>query len=353
VEISALMLEELSLARLLGGRLDIRLVSSIEFLVLFLLMMLVMNALELSGLLNSLGGRLVNRAGSERKLALFLCLLVFFSSALLTNDVVLLGIVPLTIVVGSGAGVKLKKLCIFEGIAANSGSLLTPFGNPQNIFISVHYNVPLWDFMLVMLPLWLVSLGLLLALVYLQFGDLEVRHLHKTGSDRAAAALGIAALAVIILYFGRVLPTAIVAPAVLVLLLSTKKLGRILKLVDWKLYLLFVFMAFATYAMLRVYTLRLDGMPLLLSSLGLSQVMSNVPAAFVLSGAADWRLLAIGVDIGGAGTLISSVATVIAYRFIKRHDPETTVWEFMKWGALFCAAQFLLMIPVLLWMGLL
>jgi len=347
------MLEELSLAGLLGGRLDPRLVSNFDFLILFLLMMLVMNALELSGLLNSLGGRLVNRAGSERKLALFLCLLVFFCSALLTNDVVLLGIVPLTIVVGSAVNVNIRKLCIFEGIAANSGSLLTPFGNPQNIFISVHYNVPLWDFILVMLPLWLISLGLLLGVVYLQFGDREVRHLRKTNPDRTAAAVGIAALAVIILYFGRVLPTVIVAPAVLVLLLSTKRFGSILKMVDWKLYLLFVLMAFATYAMLKVYTLELSGTALLLASVGLSQMISNVPAAFVLSGAANWRILALGVDIGGSGTLISSIATVIAYRFIKRHDPETTVWEFMKWGALFCAAQLLLMLPVLLWMGLL
>jgi Na+/H+ antiporter NhaD/arsenite permease-like protein len=347
------MLEGLSLARLLGDRLDPRLVSNLEFLVLFLLMMLVMNALELSGLLNSLGGRIVNRSGSERKLALFLCLLVFFASALLTNDVVLLGIVPLTIVVGSAAQVNVRKLCIFEGIAANSGSLLTPFGNPQNIFISVHYDVSLGDFMWTMLPLWLLSLGLLAAVVRFQFSDRRLSHMHKKDSDRAVAAIGIAALAVIILYFGRVLPTVIVAPVVFALLLATRRLGSIVRMVDWKLYLLFVFMAFATYAMLKVYTLELSGATLLLASMGLSQAISNVPAAFVLSGAADWRILAIGVDIGGSGTLISSVATVIAYRFIKRHDPRTSVWDFMRWGALFCAAQLLLMLPVLLWLGLL
>jgi len=128
-------------------------------------------------------------------------------------------------------------------------------------------------------------------------------------------------------------------------------MGSILRLVDWKLYLLFVLMAFGTYAMLRVYTLELSGAGLLLGSIGLSQLVSNVPAAFVLSGAADWRLLAIGVDIGGSGTLISSVATVIAYRFIKRHDPETSVWDFMRWGALFCLAQLALMLPVLFWLG--
>jgi Na+/H+ antiporter NhaD/arsenite permease-like protein len=345
------MLDGLSLSRLLGGAMDARLVSSFEFLVLFLLMMLVMNALELSGLLASLGGRMVNRSGSERRLALFLCLLVFFASALLTNDVVLLGIVPLTIVVGSAAKMDVRRLVIFEGIAANSGSLLTPFGNPQNIFISVHYDVPLWEFLGTMLPLWLISLGLLSAAVFARFPDRPLSHIHKKDSDRTVAALGVAALVVIILYFGRVLPTVLVAPVVLGLLLSTRRMGSIVRLVDWKLYLLFVFMALATYAMLRVYTLELSGAGLLLGSIGLSQLASNVPAAFVLSGAADWRLLAIGVDIGGSGTLISSVATVIAYRFIKRHDPKTSAWDFMKWGALFCAAQLALMVPVLLWLG--
>lgn len=341
------MLEELSLARLLAGYLDARLISNIEFLVLFLLMMLVMNALDLSGILGSIGGRLVNRAGSERRLAIFLCLLVFFGSALLTNDVVLLGIVPLTIAVGSSARLDVRKLGIFEGIAANSGSLLTPFGNPQNIFISVHYNVPMWDFVRTMLPLWLVSLGLLLLLVYLQFGERQLCHQHDSPPNRTVAALGITALAVIILYFGRVLPTAIVAPVVLGLLLSTRSIGRILRMVDWKLYLLFVFMAFATYALLRVYALQLSGAPLLLASVGLSQFISNVPATFVLSGAADWRLLSIGVNIGGSGTLISSIATVIAYRFIKKHDPGTTMWDFMKWGALFCILQSAAMLPVI------
>jgi Na+/H+ antiporter NhaD/arsenite permease-like protein len=345
------MLEELSLGRLLDGRLDARMVSSIEFLILFLLMMFLMNALELSGLLNSLGGRIVNRSGSERKLALFLCLLVFFASALLTNDVVLLGIVPLTIAVGAAAQVDVRRLAVFEGIAANSGSLLTPFGNPQNIFIAVHYDVALADFVWTMLPLWLISLGLLAAVVHFQFGERAVSHLHKKDSDRKVAALGVAALAVIILYFGRVLPTVVVAPLVLGLLLATRRMGSVLGLVDWKLYALFVFMAFATYAMLRVYKLELSGAGLLLGSIGLSQLASNVPAAFILSGAADWRILAIGVDIGGSGTLISSVATVIAYRFIKRHDPKASVWDFMKWGALFCLAQLALMLPVLFWLG--
>jgi Na+/H+ antiporter NhaD/arsenite permease-like protein len=341
------MLEGLSLSRLLAGWLDPRLISNLEFLVLFLLMMLVMNALELSGLLSAVGGRLINRAGKERNLAILLCLLVFFGSAVLTNDVVLLGIVPLTIAVGSRCGLDLRKLVVFEGVAANSGSLLTPFGNPQNIFIAVHYDVPLGDFIRTMAPLWLISLGLMLALVMGSFGGRALGHRHDRKPDSQTAVLGLSALAVIILYFGRILPTAIVAPAALIILLSTRKMGRIIRMLDWKLYLLFVFMAFATYALLTVYTIRLAGMPLFLTAIGLSQLISNVPATFVLSGTIDWRVLAIGVDTGGSGTLISSVATVIAYRFIKKHDPKTSVWDFMKWGLLFCLLQTALMLPVL------
>jgi Na+/H+ antiporter NhaD/arsenite permease-like protein len=123
---------------------------------------------------------------------------------------------------------------------------------------------------------------------------------------------------------------------------------QILRMLDWKLYMLFVFMALATFALLTIIKLEMAGMPLLWSSIGLSQLISNVPATFVLSGAADWRVLAIGVNIGGSGTLISSVATVIAYRFIKKHDPETSVWDFMKWGALFCALQTAAMLPMFL-----
>lgn len=342
------MLDELSLSRLLAGRLDPRLISNVEFLVLFLLMMLVMNAMELSGLLNAAGGRIVNRAGRERKLAMFLCMLVFFCSAVLTNDVVLLGIVPLTIAVGSFGGLNLRRLVIFEGIAANSGSLLTPLGNPQNIFIAVHYGVSLWEFVLTMAPLWLVSLALLLAAVFLSFGDGQLSPRHDRSPDGPMAALALSALVVIVLYFARVLPTVVVAPAALVLLLLTRKMWQILRMLDWKLYMLFVFMALATFALLAIINLELAGMPLLWSSIGLSQLISNVPATFVLSGAADWRVLAIGVNIGGSGTLISSVATVIAYRFIKKHDPETSVWDFMKWGALFCALQTAAMLPMFL-----
>ncbi|MBM4248578.1 MAG: hypothetical protein FJ149_03940 [Euryarchaeota archaeon] len=347
------MLEDYYLSRLLSGHLDPRLVSNLEFLILLFLMMLVMNALELSGMLSSVGRRIVNRAGTERRLALLLCFLVFLASAFLTNDVVLLGIVPLTIVVGVVSRVDVRTLGIFEGIAANAGSLLTPFGNPQNIFISVHYDVPVGDFLLGMLPLWLISLALLLLLVAARFGERRLHPVRMKHSHRWMAALGILALLFIFLPFGRLLPIIVIAPVVLGLLLSTGKMPRILRMFDWRLFGLFVVIAFVTYFALTLYALELSGPALLFSSAGLSQVVSNVPATFVLSGAADWRLLAIGVNIGGSGTLISSIATLIAYRYVKRYDARTRALDFMKWGALFFSAQLLATVPVLLWTGIL
>jgi len=347
------MLEEFYLSRLLAGHLDPRLISNLEFLILLFLMMLVMNALELSGMLSSVGRRIVNRARTERRLALLLCFLVFLASAFLTNDVVLLGVVPLTIVVGVVSRVDVKTIGIFEGIAANAGSLLTPFGNPQNIYISVHYDVSVGDFVLAMLPLWLLSLALLLLLVAARVGDRKLHPIPMKHSHRKMAALGVLSLLFIFLPFARLLPIIVIAPVVLGLLLATGRMRRLLRMFDWKLFGLFVVIAFVTYYALMLYTLELSGAALLLSSIGLSQLISNVPATFVLSGASDWRLLALGVNIGGSGTLISSIATLIAYRYIKKYDSRTTMWDFMKWGALFCAAQLAAMLPVIFWLGLL
>ncbi|MGQ9582518.1 MAG: SLC13 family permease [Thermoplasmatota archaeon] len=341
------MLEQLYLSRLLGPHLGDRLVSNIEFLLLLLLMMLVMNVLDVSGLLSSMGRRIVNVARAERRLAILLCLLVFFASAFLTNDVVLLGIVPLTIHVGVVSRVDVRRLGIFEGIAANAGSLLTPFGNPQNIFISVHYDVSVGDFTLALLPLWLASLALLLLSVGAVFGRSGLQPIRPRRYHARSAALGLGSLAVIVLFFFHILPILVITPVVLALLIATGKVPRALRMLDWRLFSLFVVMALATYGALGLYRFDLEGPPLLLASILLSQVVSNVPAALLLSGSADWRALAIGVNIGGSGTLISSVATVIAYRYIKRYDARTTVWDFMSWGAFFCAAQTAIMVPLL------
>ena len=340
------MLDEFSPARLLGGHIDPRLISNIEFLLVFFLMMLVMNALELSGLLSSLGQGLARRAKSEKRLALLLCLFVFFAAALLTNDIVLLGVVPLTIVIGVSSRVDVVKIVIFEGIAANAGSTLTPFGNPQNIYIAVNYHVSFTDFAAVMAPLWLVSLCLLVAFVTLLFSDRPLHRIHRKEPHWATAALGLSSLFMIMLYFLHALPVTIIALVVLLLIAATMKAGRIFRKFDWKLFLLFAAIALATYVVFLVFTAGLSGAPLFFGAVGLSQAASNVPATFILSGTSHWQLLALGVNIGGSGTLISSIATLIAYRYAKKYDAKTKAADFMKWGALFCLLQVLIMLPL-------
>ncbi len=140
-----------------------------------------------------------------------------------------------------------------------------------------------------------------------------------------SAALGLAALSEIVLFFFPILPIPAIAPVVLALIFLTKKSAGAPGMVDRRLFSLFVFMAFATCGALILYRLDPEGPPLLLASFGLSQVVSNVPAAFLLPGKADRGALAIGVNIGGGGTLVSSMATAIACRYIKRYDSRTTV----------------------------
>ena len=340
------MFDEFALSNLFP-KINTMVISSIEFLVLLLLMMLVMNTLMISGLLTVMGQKLASFTKTERRLAFSLCIFVFMSSAFLTNDVVLLGVVPLTIIIGVSSRIQVVKLIIFEGIAANAGSLLTPFGNPQNIYISVHYRISFADFIKAMMPLWLISLALLAAIVLLCFTDKELHKIHVRRHHDKIATLGLAALFIIILYFCIGLPIVIIAPAVIVLLLATGKIKRIMHMFDWKLFLLFVGIAVITTILLAIWTLYIVGIPLLFFAVGLSQAISNVPAAFLLSGTVDWKMLALGVNIGGSGTLISSIATVIAFRYAKRYDLKTKAIDFMKWGILFCVVQLIAILSVI------
>jgi Na+/H+ antiporter NhaD/arsenite permease-like protein len=203
------------------------------------------------------------------------------------------------------------------------------------------------DFVKAMAPLWLVSMILLVLIIHLLFTEKPLLRVHRKHPHYGIAALGLTSLFVIILYFFHVLPVIITVIVVFVLLIWTYKLKRIFHIFDWKLFLLFVAIAFGTYAVLLLWSVGIAGLPVLFSAVGLSQVISNVPATFILSGTADWKLLALGVNIGGSGTLISSIATLIAYRYAKKYDRTTRILDFMKWGALFCILQLILVLPII------
>jgi di/tricarboxylate transporter len=279
--------------------------------------------LELSGALHRLGDWLIGRLQTERAMALGQVLAAAFMSMLLTNDVALFVLVPLTLGVCRMTGLPATKLIIFEALAVNTGSMLTPIGNPQNLFLWQRSGVTSFDFMGHMLPLVTVLILVLLALTWAVFRRRE----QLVRSTQAPAALESRLFWVSLLLY---LPFLLAAEldyaawaAATVLLLYLLMAPRVLGQLDWGLLLVFALMFIDVRLLAELPAVQqamaaLDlsqTLALLLTSVAASQVISNVPAAIALAEySADWRVLAYGVNIGGFGLMVGSLANLIALR---------------------------------------
>ncbi len=297
----------------------------IDFHVLALLfsLMLVVAGLQKSGAFDLLTDRLLSHVASIRALAAVLVGVCFFTSMLITNDVALITFVPLAILLLSGA--ENEKLLMFvvvlQTIAANLGSGLTPLGNPQNLYLYSLSGMELGEFLSVMLLPTLLSAALLAAAVMTirpvqisrpasdkQIGDGAVRRMLPW-----LALFAVCMLAVLHLIHFLVM-LAIVAATVILIDRS------LLKKADYGLLLTFVgFFIFIGNmknipAVSDLLSSLVAGRELVVGVL-LSQIISNVPAAMLLSGfTSDYANLLVGVNLGGLGTLIASMASMISYK---------------------------------------
>lgn len=279
--------------------------------------------LELSGALNRLGHALVDSMASERTAALSLVSAAALLSTVLTNDVALFVIVPLTLGVCRLTRMPATKLIVFEALAVNVGSTLTPIGNPQNLFLWQLSKVSFGAFVWQLLPLVAVLTVALLALTAFAFEGRAIRaHDEATPVPVDRRLLG-ASLA---LYLPFLVATDLhhagwaVAGVLAVFLLMRP---AVLAELDWGLLLVFVLMfidlrLLAGLAIVRdaMLALGLEQPPhLYLAGIGLSQVVSNVPAAIALAEySRDWRVIAYGVNVGGFGLMVGSLANLIALR---------------------------------------
>ena len=307
------------------GYLDLR------TLALLYCLMTVVAGLRQAGLFSRLAHRLCLGAGNLRTMGILLVLLCFFSSMLITNDVALLTFVPFAVVVLGMAGQSraLIRVVVLQTVAANLGSMLTPVGNPQNLFLYSHYDLSMGDFLSLTLPVWALSLGLiLLACLLLPREKLQLflgeePLLHKK-ELWVYALLFLVCLGTVL----RLLPwPAMLAAVVLVLLVFDRK---ILRRADFMLLLTFVaFFVFAgnlarMEAVDRLLRSLLEGREYWTALLA-SQVISNVPAALLLSGFTDKAgALLLGVDVGGLGTPIASLASLIAMKLYSHSEHAHT-----------------------------
>lgn len=289
-------------------------------------LLLLTKSLELSGYLTQLGARLISLLPSQRALALLLVCATALLAMVLTNDVALFVIVPLTLGLRATIALPMVRLVVFEALAANAGSALTPIGNPQNLFLWQVSHVSFLSFCLAMLPMLIIVGAMLLVLCFFAFSAarLEV-HPEAEAEPVERKFLNLALL----LY----LPFLIAAdmhyafPALVLLLLMFVLLARkALAQTDWGLILVFMLMFIDLRLLAQmpavhgaIASIGLDNaVRLYVSGMLASQVISNVPAAILLAEySKDWRVIAWSVDIGGFGLVMGSLANIIALRMVR------------------------------------
>jgi len=293
-------------------------------------LMIAVAGLRSAGIFERLTGFMLKKAGTIRRLARILVIVCFFSSMLITNDVALITFVPLTLLAFARIEDERSKILtiVLETAAANLGSMLTPIGNPQNLYIYDEFDMTALHFVTTMLPIGAVSLVCLLLLTMLiSKDDCRSRHEHYKKISFRLLTVYTLLFALCIVTVFKLLPFWVCAAAAIVTALIFDR--RLLLKADYALLLTFVcFFIFVGNisridAVYNFFSGILEGSEILVSAL-LSQMISNVPAAVMLSGfTRNGTALLIGVNVGGLGTPIASMASLIslqAYRLTDRAD---------------------------------
>ena len=288
----------------------------------------------------TLAKAIVRKFKNAKIAVLVLVYITFIGSMLIANDMALLTFLPLGYFILHTTG-KEKYMAftfIMQNIAANLGGMLTPFGNPQNLYLYSKFNIPNWEFVTIMFPPFCVAVVLITAccLIFVKSEPLEI--------TEKAAALPIPRVVVYLVLFAlsimmvfRFMPYIvglIVIPTALFFLDRQALLD-----VDYGLLFTFVFFFIFAGNMGRIDAVRdffsyLLNINTLVFSAMSCQFISNVPSAILLSQFTDnYRELLLGVNIGGAGTLIASLASLITFKEYSKQDPGHTVRYILKFTA--------------------
>lgn len=294
-------------------------------------MLLLTTGIEVSGYLEHLGRVIINRLQQERALAIFLVCASTLLSTVLTNDIALFVVVPLTVGLTGISNLPIGRLVIFEALAVNAGSLLTPIGNPQNILLWQRSHLSFLDFTWQMAPLALAIFALLLLATWVCFPKQAIHAelkddatSYRIGLLRTCALLYAAFLVAVELGHPG---WGLVGVGIAVLLFCREIVAK----VDWCLILIFMLMFVDIRLLSQMAFMQtwVEGIPqfpqlkLFLTALLGSQVISNVPATILLvQYSTAFKVIAYGVNAGGFGLAIGSLANIIALRM----TPERHVW---------------------------
>ena len=287
-----------------------------------------------------LAKKIVRLFRNARMSILALVYITFIGSMLIANDMALLTFLPLGLFVLSttGKGKYMAFTFIMQNIAANLGGMLTPFGNPQNLYLYTKFNIPNMEFMAIMAPPFIVSVVLitLCCLIFVKPEPLEMKDEKlQMPAARTVIYLLLFVLAVAIVFRGIPYWIGLIVIPIALVFLDRKAL----KMVDYPLLLTFVFFFIFSGNMARIEAVRwlfslLLEKSTLLFSVASCQVISNVPSAILLSQFTEnYRDLLLGVNIGGVGTLIASLASLITFREYTKQNKGKTRYYILLFSA--------------------
>ena len=329
---------------LLSGRLTLaRAARAIDFDVLLVLFALLVTVeiLRESGYLDLLVERTVARFKETRPFAAMMILVSGTLAALVTNDVALFVVIPFTVIAGRISDFDVEDEIVLQLIATNLIGCLTPLGNPQNLFIYHRAGWSAAQFVVTMLPFvaW-NACGLLVANFLLRRSrKIEAAKVELPPRDRVEAVVGAICFVIVLLEIARVAPAWIAA--VVALAGGVFVLRRRLFEIDLSIVPLFFF-AFIVVEGLRTFDVgQLLRGSTYVASILLSQVISNVPATVLLTPFAEprWRELLFGVNAGGCGTIIASLANLLAWRIYVRESnrDQAFLWRLIAINFAFLA----------------
>ena len=315
---------------------DVDYLGYIDFRTLALLfcLMAVMAGLQKTGVFNVLAERMLKRVRGTKGLTFILVMLCFFFSMLITNDVALITFVPFTFTVLNMIDENERNTLIIpvvamQTIAANLGSMLTPIGNPQNLYLHGISGLSVGEFIALMLPYVVISFLLLSVWILIRHGKGSVKITFSEGAyigDKKKIVIYLVSFVVCLLTVARLIDYKITL--LIVTALTAAADYRIFAKVDYTLLL--------TFAAFFVFIGNMGRIPMFenciksvvegrecITGVLSSQLISNVPAALLLSGFTDnFRPLIVGVNLGGLGTLIASMASLISFKLLG-HENKT------------------------------
>ncbi|WP_449548296.1 anion transporter [Lelliottia amnigena] len=310
-------------------------------------LMMLTKGVELSGYFDVLGRKTVRRFATERKLALFMVLAAALLSTFLTNDVALFIVVPLTLTLRKLCEIPVNRLIIFEALAVNAGSLLTPIGNPQNILLWGRSGLSFAAFTWQMAPLALAMMASLLVVCWFAFPNKALNYHSGSVTPQWKPRLVWGCLALYIVFLTALEMKFALWGALLVAAGFLVLARRVLISVDWTLLLVFIAMFIDVHLLIQLPALQgalhsvtdLSPLRLWLTAIGLSQFISNVPSTILLINyVPPTVLLAWAVNVGGFGLLPGSLANLIALRMA---NDRRIWWRFHVWS-----------LPMLIWAAL-